>query len=79
MKKVLIIAVAVLFTMGMISCKSVNVKRESCDKACETAKKQCVDKLAKDKQGKVNETKKAACDAVAQKCIDKCAKEYGAK
>ncbi len=78
MKKIIITTMAAVFMMSMISCKSVNVKRESCDKGCETAKKECYDK-AKDKKGNIPAAKKAACDAAAQKCINECAKKYGAK
>jgi hypothetical protein len=76
MKKIFITAMAAVFMMGMISCKSVNVKREACDKGCETAKKECYNK-SKDKKGNVDAKKKIVCDAAAKKCVDECAKKYG--
>jgi hypothetical protein len=79
MKKLFSIAVVVFFAMGLISMKSVNLELESCNTACEVAQKQCIDKGAKDKNGKVIEWKKAACDETAQKCYNKCTKQYGGK
>ena len=79
MRKLFITAVAAVFTIGMVSCASINIERESCDKVCKTAQQACIDKLAKDKQGKVSEIKKKACDVAANKCLDECAKKYGAK
>ncbi|MBP7735172.1 MAG: hypothetical protein KA369_04290 [Spirochaetes bacterium] len=78
MKKVIMVALAGVFMISMMSCRSVNVKREACDNGCTKAKNECYEK-AKDKKGNIPAAKKAACDATASKCIDKCAKEFGAK
>ncbi|HOT44922.1 MAG TPA: hypothetical protein PLM53_09620 [Spirochaetota bacterium] len=79
MKQLFTTAIAAVFAIGMVSCSSINIERESCDKACKTAQEACINKLAKDKQGKVSEIKKKACDVTANKCLDECAKKYGAK
>ncbi len=78
MKKITIIALAALFSISMMSCRSVNVKRQACDNGCVKAKNECYEK-AKDKKGNIPAAKKAACDAAESKCIDKCRKEFGAK
>ncbi len=79
MKKLFVSVVAAAFTIGLVACAGVNVQLESCNTACEVAQKQCIDKGAKDKNGKVIEWKKAACDETAQKCNNKCTKQYGGK
>ncbi len=79
MKKIISITVIALFAIVVVSCSSINIEQESCEKACKTAQELCIKKVATDKEGKVSETKKKICDTAAQKCIDKCAKEYGPK
>jgi hypothetical protein len=79
MKKIFMTAFTAIFAIGMVSCSSINIERATCDKACDTAKNQCIERLAKDKEGKVSETKKSLCETAAKKCNDKCAKEYGTK
>jgi hypothetical protein len=79
MKKTFAIAIIALFAIIVVSCSSINIEQESCEKACTTAQELCINKVATDKQGKVSETKKKVCDTAAKKCTDECAKKYGAK
>ena len=75
MKKLIIIVVSMIFTASVAFSLGINLKRKSCDAACDTAKKECYKDAEKDK--KDVQVKKKACDVAQDKCIDKCRKEYG--
>jgi hypothetical protein len=75
MKKIVPAAIAVLFVMSVMSCKSLNPKRKACDDACTANKTACYDR-AKDKNGKIDAKKKTKCDVDTKACSNDCARKF---
>jgi len=75
MKKIASTAIAVIFILAAVSCKSVNPKRKECNDACSANKKACYDR-AKDKKGHIDASKKTKCDVDTKACSNDCARKY---
>jgi len=75
MKKIVFTAIAALFMLTAVSCKSVSSERKSCDAACTANKTACYGR-AKDKNGAIDAKKKTKCDVDTKACLNDCARKY---